>query len=987
MHDEDFIAGRPPRSADTVRAVVFRLTAPPDAATAELAGRLHATGVPTALVTSGGAMDAAIDGADAPNRFTVRVDDTGGQTASSEHPPNSTSLLAAARRLHADPARTVVIVDEHAAADAAVAAGFGLVVASDRGHRDHPTWDPAVVLADPAQLDLSEVLAGEGAQPAAASAYPGHTWCGGASAAVDGWLLRYEDFDSAQEGTREALCTLGNGYWATRGSAPASVIDETHYPGTYFAGVYNRVLSPVEGRSVESEHMVNAPDWTFVSVQPAAGARLYPGSAEMIGHRQHLDLRRGVLTRSTRYRDSMGRITRVTSRHLHSMSSRHLAAIAMTVEAENWTGEVLIRSAINGDVSNKNAADDAPLTHRHLMIGDVKQVDPDTVLLEVRTNQSHIGIATAARTRVRRTKSPASPTGRFFTDGPVCGHDFVVAVEPGAPLSIEKVAAAVTSRDRAISTPGLAASERIHQAPGFDELLDDHIQTWQQHWARFGIDIHAGARQRLALNLHIFHTLQTVAAADPDLDAGVPARGLHGEGYRGHIFWDELFVYPLLTLRRPELTRSLLLYRYRRLAHARAAARTHGLAGAMFPWQSGSDGREETPTELFNLRNEQWMPDNSHRQRHVGLAVAYSVWQYYQATGDVGFLVDYGAEMLVEVARFFASIADHDVVDDRFNITGVMGPDEFHDGYPEAPGMGLRNNTYTNVLVSWMLSRAADTVRLLPTHDCAAVLTKLAVSGEELALWDRISQRLRVAFHDGVISQFEGYERLAEFDWDRYRRRYGNIGRLDLILQAEGDSTNNYKLSKQADVLMLFYLFSAEELRAIFTRLGYELPKQLIPRTVHYYLSRSSHGSTLSRLVHSWVTARTDRVQSWSLFAEALESDLSDTQGGTTRTGIHLGAMAGTADMVIRCYGGVETRDDVLRLHPLLPHQLRAASFRLRYRGQPIDVEIAPSHVVLQLQPCAALPIRVCLEDVTRTLTPGERWRMDLARPTTATAD
>ena len=129
--------------------------------------------------------------------------------------------------------------------------------------------------------------------------------------------------------------------------------------------------------------------------------------------------------------------------------------------------------------------------------------------------------------------------------------------------------------------------------------------------------------------------------------------------------------------------------------------------------------------------------------------------------------------------------------------------------------------------------------------------------------------------------------------------------------------------------------------------------------------------------------ARSDRAHSWALFTEALDSDLADIQGGTTRTGIHLGAMAGTADMVIRCYAGIETRDDALRLHPLLPRELGAVSFQLRYRGQPIDVELTNNRVVLDLHSCATGPIRVCLEDVTRTLIPGQRWEMALSEANT----
>lgn len=393
----------------------------------------------------------------------------------------------------------------------------------------------------------------------------------------------------------------------------------------------------------------------------------------------------------------------------------------------------------------------------------------------------------------------------------------------------------------------------------------------------------------------------------------------------------------------------------------------------MFPWQSGSDGRDETPAALFNARDQQWVPDNSHRQRHVGLAVAYSVWQYYQASGDIEFLARYGTELLVEVSRFFAGMATHNPADDRFDIVGVMGPDEFHDGYPDHPGGGLRNNAYTNVLASWVLAKAGEAVAPVSAGDGGELCRRLSLRAGELGDWDRVSRRLRVPFlTDGIISQFEGYEALKEFDGATYRARYGDIGRLDLILQAEGDTTNGYKLSKQADVLMLFYLLSAEELREAFDRLGYPLPPDLVPRSVRYYLARTNHGSTLSRLAHGWVLARSDREQSWSLFTQALECDIAYTPGGTTQEGVHLGAMAGTSDMVLRCYGGVETRQDTLWLHPLVPLELPQVDFRLFFRGQEIKVHVTTDSIAVHLSAGRAKHIKVRVENVQRTLGPGD---------------
>ncbi|WP_332839068.1 glycoside hydrolase family 65 protein [Nocardia bovistercoris] len=804
---------------------------------------------------------------------------------------------------------------------------------------------------------------------------PADRWCGGAAAGPGGWHLTYDDWDPEREGTREALCTMGNGYWATRASVPGVVADSVHYPGTYIAGIYNRCVLDVEGRPTETEHLVNVPDWTMLRIRLDDGTELRPGIPEMLEHHQNLDLRTGTLTRVDRYRDRAGRTTRVTTRQFHSMAEIHLAAIELDILAEDWNGALTVFSATNADVANRNATADRAIAYRHLLRGRHEFLDSATVLHVSTTDQSRLDIAVATRT----TSTDSAAKRRRISRIDCPGIEFTFSVRAGVGAGIEKVAAVATSRDRGISTAAIAAADRLAAAPGFDASHAAHIRCWARLWRRFGIRLGDGPQHRMALNLHVFHVLQSTAAAGPDCDIGVPARGLHGESYRGHIFWDELFVYPMLTLRRPELTRAFLNYRHRRLPGARAAARKLGLPGALFPWRSGSDGREETPTELLNTRNGRWMPDNSHRQRHVGLAIAYSVWQYYQATADIGFLLESGAEMLIEIARLFAGSATHDPVSDRYDIVGVMGPDEYHDGYPDSPGTGLRNNAYTNVLTAWVLARTCDVVEILAGRDCDPLRERLALHPEEPEHWDRISRRLRVPFHaDGVIGQFDGYEALEEFDWDTYRSRYGNIGRLDLILNAEGDSTNRYKLSKQADVLMLFYLFSAEELRHILDRLGYSLEPETIPRTVGYYLARTSHGSTLSRLAHAWVLARTDRAMSWGLFAQALEADLGDTQGGTTREGVHIGAMAGTADMVLRCYGGVETRHDTLRLHPVLPDDLPEVEFTLSYRGQPLTVEVSHTRVLVRLHPSAAAPIRVHIENIERTLGSGQTWEVPL---------
>jgi len=941
------------------------VSAYPDALT--LLHRLRARGIPTAVVTSSRNCDRVLRAAGIGGMFDVTVDGNDAQRMQLPGKPDPATFLEAARQLHVTPAQAVVVEDAQSGVTAASSGGFGWVVGVSRHGTDGELRAAGAHLVVTDLSDLDTRLA---------AAQPG--WSGGESE-NDPWRLRYVGFDPETEPLRETLCTLGNGYWATRGAAPEADSTAPHYAGTYLAGVYNRLTTTIDGGSVEDESLVNAPNWLPLKFRMGDGEDWSDGrTAELLEYEQTLDLARAVLTRTFRTQDSTGRITRIIQRRFVSQHDDHVAGLAVTIEAENWSGPLTLHSALEGRVANRNVPEYRLLADTHLVPRATVESDADTVLLEVETSQSGIHIVLAGRTRVRVDGVVQHPPRVLLTDAAGwVAHEISLNARAGHPVTIEKTVVVSTSRDRAISSPAHAAMNRMRRLPEFEALLSAHQTAWQVLWNEFTVlletDPDQTERQQLALNLNTFHVLQSVAAVTADLDAGLPARGLHGEGYRGHIFWDEMFVYPTLSLHRPEISRSLLGYRYRRLGEARAAAREAGHSGAMFPWQSGIDGRDETPTELFNLRDDAWMPDNSRLQRHVGLAIAYSAWKFYESTGDTDYLVEQGAELIIEIARFFSSVATHDETADRYDIAGVMGPDEFHDGYPDAPGRGLRNNAYTNVMAAWVMQRAADVVTVLSSRYADQLWNRVKLRAGEPNDWRRIGSRLRVPFHaDGVISQFEGYDELKEFDWAGYRARYGAIGRLDLILAAEGDSTNNYKMCKQADVLMLLYLFSADELRVILGSLGYDFAPEAIPRTVEYYRERSSHGSTLSSVVHSWVEARRDRARSWAFLVQALECDLSNIQGGTTHTGVHLGAMAGSIDMVTRCYTGLELHNGVLWLHPVLPPEIVQIDFTLYFQQQLIRVTVDSAVLRLSVLPGGVEPIRAMVEGTAALLSPGE---------------
>ena len=775
------------------------------------------------------------------------------------------------------------------------------------------------------------------------------------------WELIYTDWNPQQQPLREALCALGNGYIVTRGAFEEVAAGGAHYPGTYLAGGYNRRETEIADHMLENESLINWSNWLPLSFRPEGSDWFNLDRVDLLDFYYRLNVYSGLLERQVRFRDANEREFSLTSRRLVHMENPHLAAIEWRLIAHNWSGQLEIRSALDGTVTNQNVERYRQLNSKHLESLETGLEGEDGIFLAVRTNQSHIHMSQAARTRVfeGNVLVPTRQTCEEARDR-ISQHLFV-SCEQHKELRIEKIVSVYTSRDFAISEPTLEARKAIRRADSFVDLRRSHERKWRHLWSIADIKLDScDVETQLILRLHIFHLLQTTSTNTVDRDVGVPSRGWHGEAYRGHILWDELFIFPFLTLRLPELTRSLLMYRYRRLTEARYLACQSGYGGAMFPWQSGSDGTEESQVLHLNPRSGRWIRDNSNLQRHVSAAIAYNVWQYHQATNDLEFLSYYGAEMLLEIARFWASIATYNAKRDRYEILGVMGPDEFHTRYPDTEEPGLNNNAYTNVMAAWVLRCASGVLHWLDEKLRQELRERLEIEDEELARWDDISRKMFVPFHDQeIISQFEGYEHLKEFDWEGYRQKYGDIQRLDRILEAEDDDVNRYQASKQADVLMLFYLFSSEALQDLFDHMGYKFEPQIIPRNINYYVHRTSHGSTLSRIVHSWVLARSDREQAWKLFQEALHSDIEDIQGGTTPEGIHLGAMSGTVDLIQRCHTGIEMRDGVLWFNPLLPDELSDVRLRIRYRGHWLSLYLTDEKLTVSFERGWSQPVHI----------------------------
>lgn len=556
----------------------------------------------------------------------------------------------------------------------------------------------------------------------------------------------------------------------------------------------------------------------------------------------------------------------------------------------------------------------------------------NTVYLSGQTKSSHINYTIGAK-----LTSPDVPAIENFnsTQQPQGVQQTVsLAVEAGKTYTFDKNVVIATSNDH--SDPQLTHVQAELDQSSFDNTVTTSKDYWEATWRATDIKIRGDITSQRLLRVNIYHSFVSAAAIESgQLDASVGARGLHGEAYRGHVFWDEMFILPFYTLHRPELAKQLLAYRYRRLPMARKNAEAEGYAGAMYPWQSASKGDEQSQFTHLNPITKTWDPDNSRLQRHVSLDIAYNVWFYYHVTQDRDFLTHYGMEMLLSIAAFWISKADYDQANGRYNISGVMGPDEFHENYPNSTTAGLKNNAYTNIMVAWLF----DTITTLRAQMPQAAFQAAAQAAQfdstaEQAL-TTISHQLTLEINRrGIIAQFEGYFNLPTLDFQAYRQKYGDIARMDRILKAESKTPDAYQVAKQTDALMAFYNFDVTTVQKIIEKMGYQLPKEYLTHNIQYYLARTTHGSTLSRIVYAVLNQLDDNDDdAWKLFSEALASDYYDIQGGTTAEGIHLGVMCATLNLTTRNFGGVNPLGAHLQVNPRLPEHWQTLKFKHLFRG------------------------------------------------------
>ena len=715
------------------------------------------------------------------------------------------------------------------------------------------------------------------------------------------WLISESEFDPARLHRQETLFTLGNGYLGTRGSLEEGFPDQ--WPATLIHGLFDDV-------PIAYTELVNAPDWLPLAIL-AEGERFRLDQGQVVSYQRQLDLRRGVLTRDVRWRSPAGRMLDLHFERFVSLADEHALALQCRVTPLNFDGVIEVQAALNGYPENQGV-----MHWEWLDQGG----NGDTIWLRMRTRRSGHELGLAARLHVRGAGYvPIQTLG--------CqGYPVLKAAFParaGQTITLEKTAAIFTSREDAAPAP--AAQRRLAALPDYNTLLAAHQAAWAEVWAEADVRIEGDPTAQLAVRYNLFQVL--AAAPRRDDRVSIPAKTLSGFGYRGHVFWDtDIFIVPFLAFTQPALARNLLLYRYHTLPGARRKAAAAGYEGAMFAWESAATGDEVTPRWVPGPQGEGlvriWCGDI---ELHITADVAYAVWSYWQATGDDDFLRDYGAEIILDTARFWASRAQWYADRAAYEIHDVIGPDEYHEH--------VDNNAFTNRMAQWHLETALEVLAWLQqtAPDRAAALSaQLDLTPERLAHWNAVRERIRV-LHDpetGLIEQFEGFFDLEDVNLADYEPRAQS---MQAVLGIEG--ANRRQVLKQADVLMLLYLL----------RDRYD--HQTLRANWDYYASRTdhTHGSSLGPAIHAILASELGLLdEAYEHFMRGAFVDLQDLRGNTA-DGIHAASAGGVWQAVVLGFGGLRLTPAGPVVAPRLPPGWTRLQFGLRWRGQRYEFDLRPA--------------------------------------------
>jgi kojibiose phosphorylase len=749
------------------------------------------------------------------------------------------------------------------------------------------------------------------------------------------WTVRETQFDPDRFRSRETVFTIGNGYLGTRGSFEEG--SSRALPATFIHGVYDEV-------PIVYTELANCPDWLpFVVIVDGDRFRFERG--EVLSYERQLDLRQGVLSRRVRWRSPNGKIVDIHFERFVSQADEHVLGLRCQLTPVDSESAIEIQASINGYPENQG--------FNHWELVDQSKIEQG-VWLHLCTRSSRIELGIATKIKVSGTEASLQATNP--PGYPTLTASFLAS--PGQTVTVDKLVTVFTSQE--VDNPVAAACEKLAQLPDYSILFDAHAQAWDKIWQNSDIVIEGDVTAQLAVRYNLFQLL--IAAPDNNDKVSIPAKTLSGFGYRGHIFWDtEIFILPFFIYTQPKLARNLLTYRYHTLPGARRKAVHYGYKGAMYAWESADTGDEVTP---------RWLPPNDFygddiriwcrdREIHISADIAYAVWYYWQATDDDEWMRDYGAEIILDTAVFWGSRVEYDNNQERYEIRGVIGADEYHEF--------VNNNAFTNRMVQWHLEKALKVYEWLRNNfpDKATELEeKLHLTPGRRSRWSDIITNIWIPYDEstGLIEQFEGFFQLQDINLEDYEPRTKS---MQAILGIE--EGNKRQVLKQPDVLMLLYLM----------RQSQEPPysQGVLQKNWDYYAPRTdiSYGSSLGPAIHGILASDLgNTAEAYERFMQAALVDLEDVRNNA-HEGIHGASAGGVWQAVVLGFGGIQIGDNEPVAHPHLPPGWTRLKFKFFWRGKWHEFDLRSAKEIQQkveVTPLAPSPdIRGFIFDLDGVLT------------------
>lgn len=740
------------------------------------------------------------------------------------------------------------------------------------------------------------------------------------------WTVTEEGFDIGTNLRDETVFAVGNGYIGIRGNFEEGYDGPpgTSVNGTYLNGFYD--TAPIAypkarhyGHPAFHQTMLNVADAKIIELC-VDGEKFSLVRGKIEQYRRRLDMRTGTVVREQIWETKSGKRIRIRIERFAALTNRHLALIRYEAEPLNFSGELVLISAINGDVANQAGSGDprAGSAFAGRVLETVESYDRGTfgALLQ-RTSGTRFLVICGMEHRVHPGYELDTAT-----KGERLEKRFRVKAEAGRPVVLDKFIAYHTSRDypeRELLERSVRELEAA-KAAGFERIAAQHKAYLDAFWSRADVTIEGDIALQQALRFNAFHLLQSVGR---DGRTSIAAKGVTGEGYDGHYFWDtEMYVLPFFLYTKPDIAKQLLRYRHHVLPKAKARAEEMGQAGALFAWRT-IGGEETSP-----------YPATSTAQIHINADICHALRLYVEATGDKAFLYREGAEMLFETSRFYVDYGAW--IDGRgFCLTGVTGPDEYT--------TLVDNNAYTNLMVKEQLAyavRVAAEMRSECPERWEELREAMGLSDEELAEWERAARHMYLHRQDGLIGQDDAF--LNKPVWD-----FANTpkDRYPLMMHYHALQLNRHQVLKQADLVMAMYT------------LGHRFASWEKLRNFRYYEPLTTHDSSLSACIHGIVGAELgDLDRAHAYFAQTARVDLDDLHANT-KDGIHTASMAGSWLMIAAGFAGMRQVDGELRFRPELPSGWQSCAFRVTFRGSLLSVKITPEHTTYRLE--EGEPVRI----------------------------